>query len=64
MVRLRRAGRNKRGRTLSQGIGDQILQLAHLVAPQAQAGEVVAFDEQAWPAEVLAQARELLEGRR
>jgi hypothetical protein len=44
VVRLRCADSDYRIRTLGQGIGDEQLQLAHLVAPRCQAGLVVPLD--------------------
>ena len=45
VVGLHGAGRNQRGRALRECVGDEVLELACLVAAKAERGQVVALDE-------------------
>ena len=56
MIALHAAGSHQIIAALRQGVGHQKFQFARFVAAGRQAGLVVALDEQAWPAQMFAEA--------
>ena len=63
VVRLQSASRDQRVATFGQCIGHEKLELADFVTADSEPGLIVAFDEEARPAEVLRQSLQRLQWR-